>query len=211
MEAGGKGLFTKEIEEALLAGAIDLAVHSSKDMPTLLPPGLMLSGFLPREDARDAFISRKAKSLRELPAGAVSRHRVAAAAGDGQARAAGPADRAAARQCRNAAAQDRGRRCRCDIACGRRLEAARAALRGSGIARPRRISARGRPGRHRHRDPRRRRGDARAGGHDQRCRYRDRARRRARLPCGARRLVPHADRRPRADQRRHAFTSAASS
>ena len=70
-EAGGKGLFTKEIEEALLAGAIDLAVHSSKDMPTVLPAGLILSAFLPREDARDAFISRKAKSLRELPQGGV--------------------------------------------------------------------------------------------------------------------------------------------
>ena len=70
-EAGGKGLFTKEIEEALLAGAIDLAVHSSKDMPTVLPPGLVLSAFLPREDARDAFISRVAKTLRDLPEGAV--------------------------------------------------------------------------------------------------------------------------------------------
>src|ERR1700722_3707237 len=74
-EAGGKGLFTKEIEEALLAGAIDLAVHSSKDMPTVLPEGLELSAFLPREDARDAFIARaghpSAKSLRELPSGAV--------------------------------------------------------------------------------------------------------------------------------------------
>jgi hydroxymethylbilane synthase len=69
-DAGGKGLFTKEIEEALLAGAIDLAVHSSKDMPAALPPGLVLSAFLPREDARDAFISRKAKTLRELPKGA---------------------------------------------------------------------------------------------------------------------------------------------
>jgi hydroxymethylbilane synthase len=70
-EAGGKGLFTKEIEEALLAGAIDLAVHSSKDMPTVLPPGLVLSAFLPREDARDAFISGVANTLRDLPAGAV--------------------------------------------------------------------------------------------------------------------------------------------
>jgi hydroxymethylbilane synthase len=70
-EAGGKGLFTKEIEEALAAGAIDLAVHSSKDMPTVLPAGLVLSAFLPREDARDAFISRKVKSLAELPQGAV--------------------------------------------------------------------------------------------------------------------------------------------
>ena len=70
-DAGGKGLFTKEIEEALLAGNIDLAVHSSKDIPTVLQPGLTLAGFLPREDARDAFISRKAKTLGELAPGAV--------------------------------------------------------------------------------------------------------------------------------------------
>ncbi len=70
-EAGGKGLFTKEIEEALLAGSIDLAVHSSKDLPTILPPGLLLAGFPAREDQRDAFISRKAKSLRDLPPRAV--------------------------------------------------------------------------------------------------------------------------------------------
>src|SRR6476660_4512097 len=70
-EAGGQGLFTKEIEEALLAGAIDLAVHSAKDMPTMLPDGLMLSACLPREDVRDAFISYRAPSLRELPHGAV--------------------------------------------------------------------------------------------------------------------------------------------
>ena len=69
-DAGGKGLFTKEIEEALSAGAIDLAVPSSKDMPTALPPGLVLSAFLEREDPRDAFISRKAKSIAELPRGA---------------------------------------------------------------------------------------------------------------------------------------------
>jgi len=68
-DAGGKGLFAKEIEEALLAGVIDLAVHSSKDLPTVLPTGLALAGFLPREDARDAFISRKAKVLRDLPLG----------------------------------------------------------------------------------------------------------------------------------------------
>lgn len=69
-EAGGKGLFTKEIEEALDAGSIDLAVHSSKDMPTSLPSGLVLSAFMPREDPRDAFISRKAQSIAELPRGA---------------------------------------------------------------------------------------------------------------------------------------------
>jgi hydroxymethylbilane synthase len=69
-EAGGKGLFTKEIEEALIAGRIDIAVHSSKDMPTVLPDGLELSAFLPREDARDAFIGVAAKSIMELPEGA---------------------------------------------------------------------------------------------------------------------------------------------
>jgi hydroxymethylbilane synthase len=70
-DAGGKGLFAKEIEEALLAGSIDLAVHSSKDLPTFLPSGLVLAGFLPREDARDAFVSPKAATLRDLPTGAV--------------------------------------------------------------------------------------------------------------------------------------------
>ncbi|CAN7200618.1 hydroxymethylbilane synthase [Mesorhizobium sp. LjNodule214] len=68
-EAGGKGLFTKEIEEALLAGRIDIAVHSSKDMPTLLPDGLELSAFLPREDARDAFVGKTAKRIADLPQG----------------------------------------------------------------------------------------------------------------------------------------------
>jgi hydroxymethylbilane synthase len=71
LEAGGKGLFTKEIEEALIAGTIDLAVHSSKDVPTFLPDATWLSAFLPREDPRDAFISHKAASLQDLPAGSV--------------------------------------------------------------------------------------------------------------------------------------------
>jgi hydroxymethylbilane synthase len=71
LEAGGKGLFTKEIEEALLAGNIDLAVHSSKDVPTFLPDAAWLAAFLPREDARDVFISAKAKSLLDLPSGAI--------------------------------------------------------------------------------------------------------------------------------------------
>ncbi len=70
-DLGGKGLFTKEIEQALADGAIDVAVHSAKDMVTVLPPGLMLAACLPREDARDAFVSAKARSFAELPAGAV--------------------------------------------------------------------------------------------------------------------------------------------
>jgi hydroxymethylbilane synthase len=70
-EAGGKGLFTKEIEEALLDGRIDIAVHSSKDMPTVLPDGLELITFLPREDARDAFIGKRVKRIADLPRGAV--------------------------------------------------------------------------------------------------------------------------------------------
>jgi hydroxymethylbilane synthase len=70
-EAGGKGLFTKELDIALMEGAIDLAVHSAKDLPTRLPEGLTIAGYLPREDVRDAFISRMAPSLAELPKGAV--------------------------------------------------------------------------------------------------------------------------------------------
>jgi len=68
-DEGGKGLFTKEIEEALLDRRIDVAVHSTKDMPTVLPKGLVLAACLEREDPRDVFISRKARSLAELPRG----------------------------------------------------------------------------------------------------------------------------------------------
>jgi hydroxymethylbilane synthase len=70
-QAGGKGLFTKELDAALLGGAIDLAVHSAKDLPTHLPEGLVVAGYLPREDVRDVFVSRLADSLEGLPAGAV--------------------------------------------------------------------------------------------------------------------------------------------
>jgi hydroxymethylbilane synthase len=70
-EVGGKGLFTKEIEEALIAREIDLAVHSMKDMQTVLPDGLGIGAVLPREDVRDAFISLAYPSLVALPKGAV--------------------------------------------------------------------------------------------------------------------------------------------
>ncbi|MGE3147687.1 MAG: hydroxymethylbilane synthase [Pseudorhodoplanes sp.] len=69
-EAGGKGLFTKEIEEALFDGRIDMAVHSAKDMPTVLPTGLVIGACLAREDARDCFISRVATGFADLPQGA---------------------------------------------------------------------------------------------------------------------------------------------
>ncbi len=69
-EIGGKGLFTQEIEEALTDGRLDLAVHSSKDMPTALPEGLALAAFLEREDPRDAFVGRAAPTLMDLPGGA---------------------------------------------------------------------------------------------------------------------------------------------
>ena len=68
-DIGGKGLFTKEIDEALLNGDIDIAVHSMKDVPTYLPDKTILPCNLPREDVRDAFISLTAASLAELPAG----------------------------------------------------------------------------------------------------------------------------------------------
>jgi hydroxymethylbilane synthase len=70
-EAGGKGLFTKELDIALRDRVIDLAVHSAKDLPTAIPSDLVIAGYLPREDVRDAFISRRAGTVGELPLGAV--------------------------------------------------------------------------------------------------------------------------------------------
>ncbi|HEY9235826.1 MULTISPECIES: hydroxymethylbilane synthase [Phenylobacterium] len=71
LEIGGKGLFTKEIEEALLSGAIDCAVHSMKDMPAILPDGLCIAAIPEREDPRDAFLSHKVERLEDLPQGAI--------------------------------------------------------------------------------------------------------------------------------------------
>ncbi|MDO4921785.1 MAG: hydroxymethylbilane synthase [Phascolarctobacterium sp.] len=70
-QIGGKGLFTKEIEEELLSGEIDLAVHSLKDMPTVLPEGLCLTAITTRANVGDAFVSNKYASFAELPLGAV--------------------------------------------------------------------------------------------------------------------------------------------
>ena len=68
---GGKGLFVKELETALLNGEADIAVHSMKDVPMQFPQGLGLSVICPREDPRDAFVSNKYRTLNELPQGAV--------------------------------------------------------------------------------------------------------------------------------------------
>lgn len=70
-QAGGKGLFTKEIDIALLEGRIDLAVHSAKDMPTRFPDGIVIAAYLEREDVRDALIARDAKTLMELRPNAI--------------------------------------------------------------------------------------------------------------------------------------------
>ena len=205
-EAGGKGLFTKEIEEALLAGRIDLAVHSSKDMPTRLPDGLEISAFLPREDARDAFIGRTAKRIVDLPQGATvgsaSLRRQALLLQD----AAGPQGRAVPRQCADPAAES-----------SPTGEVDGTLLANAGL---KRLSladvvtdlmpldefppAPG-PGRDLRRDAHRRRsGSARS---SRRCMTPVTAaalRLRARLPGRARRLLPHADRRLCAYRRRPA-------
>jgi hydroxymethylbilane synthase len=70
-ESGGKGLFTKELDIALIAGDIDFAVHSSKDLPTHLPAEIVIAGYLPREDVRDAWIGREGATIDALPPGAV--------------------------------------------------------------------------------------------------------------------------------------------
>jgi hydroxymethylbilane synthase len=69
-DVGGKGLFTKEIDAALLAGAIDAAVHSAKDLPSVMPDGVAIAAYLPREDVRDALVSALARTVEELPHGA---------------------------------------------------------------------------------------------------------------------------------------------
>jgi hydroxymethylbilane synthase len=69
-DVGGKALFTKEIDAAMLAGEIDAAVHSSKDLPTFPPEGVTIAGYLPREDVRDALVSVRAASIEALPQGA---------------------------------------------------------------------------------------------------------------------------------------------
>ena len=211
-EAGGKGLFTKEIEEALLAGAIDLAVHSAKDMPTVLPRrAWCLSACLrARGPARRVHQPQGASRIAELPRGA--------AVGTASLRR-----QALVKRLRpdlrvvplrgNVETRlrklDEGEADATLLALAG-LEAARPRRCRDRDARRRRIPAGGRAGRHRHRDARRRRADARPAGARSimptpsialACR--------ARVPRRARRLLPHADRRSCDDRRRHACASAA--
>jgi hypothetical protein len=115
-EIGGKGLFAKEIEEALIAGHIDLAVHSLKDLETWLPAGLAIACVLPRDDPPDAFLSMKATSLAALPQGATGcegRDGFLAAPGPIVAAAPGSEDPSDPRQCKHADPQAALRRDRC--------------------------------------------------------------------------------------------------
>jgi hypothetical protein len=116
LEIGGKQLFTKEIEEALLDGHIDCAVHSMKDVPALMPPGLLIAATPEREDPRDAFVSPDHAAFEALPQGRGARHGQPAAAGAAAAPPPGPASGDAARERRHAAGEAAagrggGRRC----------------------------------------------------------------------------------------------------
>ena len=196
-EAGGKGLFTKEIDAALIAGEIDAAVHSAKDLPSQSPEGVAIAAFLPREDVRDALISSYADTIEGLPSGATfgaaSLRRQAQALrlrpdlkvellrGNVETRLSkaefGSDRRHSACSCRPQAAGPRPSRAR--------------------RARDRRVPACRRPGRHRDHCAQRRRSraaSARAGLGRRDIRG---ACRRTRVLSRARGLVPHPDRRPR--------------
>ena len=97
-KVGGKGLFVKEIEEAMLANEIDIAVHSMKDVPTFFPDGLHLSCITKREDARDALLSRNKVKFKDLPQGRERRHEQPQAPGAAHERPARFRDPSAPRQ-----------------------------------------------------------------------------------------------------------------
>ncbi len=123
-EIGGKGLFTKEIEDALLANEIDVAVHSMKDMQTALPDGLAIGAVLPREDVRDAFISLKYKTaLPNCRRAPLLEHRRYAARRSCSAYAPRPSGHRFSRQRPNALEEAARRRRRRDIPRRRRIKA----------------------------------------------------------------------------------------
>ena len=160
VDAGGKGLFTKEIDAALIAGAIDAAVHSAKDLPSLVPDGVAIGAYLPREDVRDALISSLADTIEGLPRGATSA-RPRCAVGPRRSGFARPQDHAPARQCRDEASQGRVGRGRRHAAGARRLEAARPRPPRPRRTRCREVPARAWPGRDRHHGAQRGRAHAR--------------------------------------------------
>ena len=108
-DVGGKGLFVKELEDALLGNRIDLAVHSMKDVPVDLPPGLAIAALLPREDPRDVVVSNSAATLMDLPQGARLGTSAVRRVAQVPARAARSRLPAAARQCRYALKKARRR------------------------------------------------------------------------------------------------------
>ena len=203
-EIGGKGLFTKELEQALFADAVDVAVHSMKDVETWLPEGLVIACILARDDPRDAFLSPRAAGFADLPEGARVGTSSLRRGGAGADAPAGSAHRAAARQRQHPDAQARGRRMRRDAAGARRPRTPRPRGHGPLGAVGRRDAAGGRARRARHRGPRGRRGRPRPARAPGLCPHHHRGRRRARAARRTRRILPHADRRARADRGRHA-------
>ena len=193
-EIGGKGLFTKEIEDGLLDGSLDLAVHSMKDVPTFLPAGLVIAATLPRADPRDALIANGTRRIADLPAGAVvgtaSLRRAA------QLLAARPDLRVVPLRGNvgTRLRQGRGGRGRGHVPRDGGAGAARARGGRERAAGAGRDAAGGGAGCGRHRDAGGRRGAARAAGAGEPRRHVPLHGRRAGVPGGARGLVPDADR-----------------
>src|SRR5581483_7742572 len=185
-EAGGKGLFTKEIDEALLAGRVDFAVHSAKDMPTRLPDGITIAAVLPRAAVRDAEGPAERGGARNI---------VASPCGDGAPPAAGSEDRQPPRQCRHEAEEARSRRGGCDPACRRGSDPPRAPRPCREFPRRCRVAAGRRAGCDCPRRTRRGRIDTSPACADLASGHGRGACRRAGLPRRARRLLPDADRR----------------